>query len=400
MIRSTQTTTKFTNKQKLVNLSIFINEYRNVVSKFVDLLWNEDKIPTLLPKETTKQVNTWLSARMLQCAGKQASAIVRGTKKKHKARLYMIGKLNKQGQYKKSRKLLAIHNKRSLSKPDINLVNPELDSRFIHIDMDNHTSFDGYVTISSIGNKMKIQIPFKRNRHFNKLNKRGKIKSGIRLSKENITFMFDLPEVEKQIKGTTLGIDIGKCETISCSNGFQTKPNNHNHDLNSILKIMSKKKKGSRGFKRVEQHRTNYINWSINQLNLTEVKEVKLERIKNMRRGRRSSRLLSHWTYTTIFDKLNSICEEQGVLVSQVTPTYTSQRCSKCGWTRKSNRKGKQFKCGKCGFTHDSDLNAATNISLDLKPIGKKERQLNLNRTGFYWLVGKEPIVPCVKKAK
>ena len=57
MIRSTQTTTKFTNKQKLVNLSTFINEYRNVVSKFVDLLWEQDKIPTLLPKEITKQVN-------------------------------------------------------------------------------------------------------------------------------------------------------------------------------------------------------------------------------------------------------------------------------------------------------------------------------------------------------
>jgi len=88
-------------------------------------------------------------------------------------------------------------------------------------------------------------------------------------------------------------------------------------------------------------------------------------------------------------------------IVKQVTPTYTSQRCSKCGWTRKSNRKGKQFKCGSCSFECDSDLNASINISLDLKPIGKKERLLNKNRTGFYWnLVSEERIVPHVQETK
>ena len=46
---------------------------------------------------------------------------------------------------------------------------------------------------------------------------------------------------------------------------------------------------------------------------------------------------------------------------------------------------------------HDADLNAAINISLDLKPIGKQERLAQINRKGFYWLVsGQEPIVPVV----
>ena len=78
-----------------------------------------------------------------------------------------------------------------------------------------------------------------------------------------------------------------------------------------------------------------------------------------------------------------------------MNPTYTSQRCSRCGWVRKGNRKGKQFKCDKCGFTHDADLNASSNIALDLPPVWKKERLLQNNRAGFYWNeVGKEPIVP------
>jgi IS605 OrfB family transposase len=401
MIISTKVTNKFANTHRLADLYTFINEYRNVVKQFVDLLWDQDKISTLLPKETTKQVNTWLSARMVQCAGKQASGIVRGTKKKQNKRLYVINKLKEEGKFKQARKLQAIYDKNHSGKPNINEVEPELDSRFIKkLDMDNDTSFDGYITLYCIGNKMEIMLPFKKNKHFNKLESKGQIKTGVRLNKKNLTFMFDIPEPQKQV-GTTIGIDIGKCETLSCSNGFQTTKNKHGHDLNSILNRMSRKKKGSKAFQREEAHRTNYINWSINQLNLNNVGEVRIERIKNMRKGRRSSRMLSHWTYTDIFGKLESRCEEHGVHVKQVNPTYTSQRCSKCGWTRKSNRKGKQFKCGSCGYTCDSDLNASVNISLDLKPIGRKERLLNKNRTGFYWsLTSEEHIVPRVQETK
>jgi hypothetical protein len=81
MIRSTKTSNKFSNREKLEQLHSFIHEYRHVVSKFVDLLWEQEKIPTLLPKEITSQVESWLSARMLQCAGKQASGIYQKCKK-------------------------------------------------------------------------------------------------------------------------------------------------------------------------------------------------------------------------------------------------------------------------------------------------------------------------------
>lgn len=84
IIRSTKVSNKFSNKGKLEQLHLCIDEYRNIVAQFVDLLWEQEKIPTLLPKEITSQIKTWLSARMLQCAGKQASGIVRGTRTKQK----------------------------------------------------------------------------------------------------------------------------------------------------------------------------------------------------------------------------------------------------------------------------------------------------------------------------
>jgi len=56
MIKSTKVSTKFGNFQKLKQLHSFIDEYRNVVSQFVDLLWKIEKIPILLPKNPYRRV--------------------------------------------------------------------------------------------------------------------------------------------------------------------------------------------------------------------------------------------------------------------------------------------------------------------------------------------------------
>ena len=167
-------------------------------------------------------------------------------------------------------------------------------------------------------------------------------------------------------------------------------------NLSGIQKRLSRRKKGSKGFQQSQEHRTNYINWSLNQLNLDKIKEIKIEKIKNLRKGKRNNRFMSHWTYTSIFDKLANLCEESGVQITHVVPTYTSQRCSSCGWVRKANRKGERFRCTSCGFICDADLNASLNISFDLPAIKKEKRLSHANIKGFYWhVIGKENIVPC-----
>ena len=167
MIRSSKITNKYANINKNNSLNYFIDEYKKVVIFLIDELWKEDKIPNLLPKQLTDKVNSWLSKRAIQCAGKQASAIVRGTKKKQEQRLFVIHKLNKEGYFKKARKLQKIYDSKKVSKPNVNNICPELDSRFVKIDLDNQTSFDGWLTLTSLGNKLKIIIPFKRHKHLN-----------------------------------------------------------------------------------------------------------------------------------------------------------------------------------------------------------------------------------------
>jgi len=398
MIRSSKISLKFSNTEKLNNINDFINEYKNVMKIFTDMLWNENNIPKLIPKKYTDKAKgqTWLSARAIQSAAKQVSGIIRGTKKKNSQRLFIYNKLNEEGQYKKARKLKKIIEKHKEAKPDINTIYPELDSRFVEIDLKNKTSFDGWLHLSSLGNKLRFNVPFKRTKHFNKLMKEGQLKPGIRLYKDKATFNFEIPDKPKKNNGESIGIDIGIKKVFVSSDNQLGEEDKDGWNLSKIQQKMSRKKKGSKGFGRVQEHRKNFINWSLNKLNLSNIKEVKIERIKHLRKGQRNSRFMSHWTYTTIFDKLKSLCDESGVLIRRITPTYTSQRCSKCGWVRKANRKGEQFKCTSCGFVCDADLNASLNISFNLPAISRKDRLSKINISGFYWnLVSKECIVPC-----
>jgi len=390
MIRSTKASLKFSNHNKLETLHAFIAEYKKVVSTFVEMLWNEKTVKPLIPKEFTSKIDSWISKRAIQCAAKQASGIVRGTKQKQERRLFQIKKL--QSENKNPSKLQKIYNNVKTTKPVVDHIEAELDSRFVKINMENKTTFDGWVTLTCLGNKIKINIPFKKHKHFNKLLLKGKIKDGIRISNYMITFMFDI-EVKPKTKGATIGIDVGLKSTLSSSNGQVIQTDKHGHDYMSICKKLSKKKKGSKGFRKVRSHRTNYINWTINQLNLNDVKEVNREEIKNLRKGKRQSRLMSRWNYGELFDVLDKKLEDKGVRVNKLNPTYTSQRCSQCGWVRKGNRKLKLFMCDKCCYQQDSDMNASINLSLKLKPIGVQQRLKHENRTGFYWNVDDQVLI-------
>jgi hypothetical protein len=115
VIRSAKVTLKYTNKDKLNTIDLFLNEYLKVTQFFVDLIWNhypiETKIPSLLPQSITSQANTWFSARAIQCAAKQASGIVRGTRRKHEKRLYVLKQLEKDGFTQTSKKISSYNQK-------------------------------------------------------------------------------------------------------------------------------------------------------------------------------------------------------------------------------------------------------------------------------------------------
>ena len=397
--RSTKCSLKFSNSGKLNFIEQFIQEYTKACQQFINILWeNKDKeIQSLLSKDITSQVETNISARAIQCCAKQASSIVRGTIRKHNKRMFKLKELMKNG--KITKKLQKIIAKTKLTKPELEVINPELDQRFIKVVTSNN-SFDMWLKLSCTGIHETIHLPLKKHKHFNYLIEQGfSLSPGCRLSAQDISFNFSKPkELVKRTEGSKKATDIGSLNVWTLNDGSSSQPCPHKHTLASIQKKMSRKKKGSKAFRRCQTHNIQHINWSLKQMNLDGVLELRRENLWDMKRFKNTGRYLTHWNYREILSKLDRLCEEQGVLVTKVSPTYTSQRCSQCGWTRKSNRKGKIFKCGACGFTCDADLNGSRNIVLELPVITKEQRLSRINVKGFYWYeIGQEFIVPCVQ---
>ena len=52
----------------------------------------------------------------------------------------------------------------------------------------------------------------------------------------------------------------------------------------------------------------------------------------------------------------------RGGRLIKVPASYTSQKCSACGFVHADNRKGEQFRCLACGHEEHADINAAKNI--------------------------------------
>jgi len=393
MIRSVNHTLKFSNYRKQQNLSTLVEEYLSLMQSIIDYAWlngipefsfdqnkNKLNLKSLLPTSYLKQFDTWLSARMKQAVGKQAVIMIKAACKKRSKQLYMLKKLQFEG--KSAAKLQSKIDRQPLIKPNASNVKLELDSRFIDFSTDAN-GFD-FIRISSIGNKQFLKLPIKQTAPSKKWSKRGVLKQSIRLSKDNLWTIYEI-EKKESCGNEVVGADQGVLTTLTLSNGITTKECIHGHSLKSIQQKLSRCKKGSKGFGKAQDHRKNYINWSLNQINFSNIKEVRLEKIKRLRFKSKSSRYLSHWKYTLIKDKLVRLGEEKGFLLSEVSNEFRSQRCSSCGWVRKANRKGKTFCCRSCGYTADADLNAASNLKLDLYEIFYWVRLQKINREGFYW---------------
>lgn len=79
---------------------------------------------------------------------------------------------------------------------------------------------------------------------------------------------------------------------------------------------------------------------------------------------RRRRDQLHSWAFADLRAKMEYKAQRAGIPVVAVDPRYTSQQCSVCGHTSRSNRPNQAtFKCQSCGFVSHADWNAARNIS-------------------------------------
>lgn len=334
MNRRVQLSLKHANKAKLQSLEELTQEMLRVKNLYIDKLWEQQKFGK---KYVDFKVDTWLSARLLQCIGKQALETVKSQRKR-----------------------------KTKTKPICKNMSFALDSRFVDIKFDLNT-FDIWVKLSSLGNKLSLKLPSQRHKHFFKY-ANWKLKNTVFLRKVNNRFYLDLlfeNNIPIKDSGNTIGVDIGYHELLISSDKQHCDTG-----LQQVYNKISRKKQGSHAFKRALIERNNKINESVNKLSLKGIKEVVAENLKNVKSKTRVNNKLSkkfnnklqRWSYSKVLNKLSYMCEENGVLLTLVNPAFTSQKCSKCGAICKTNRKGKLYKCA-CGLEIDADLNASINIS-------------------------------------
>jgi len=340
MIRSSAHTLKFANKGKKEAVALFLAEYRRLLQVIIDDIWehslpdfgvniteNNLDIPSFLPNDYLKTFDSWFTARMKQCVGKQACAMLKAATKKRKKQLWMLRKLQGEGQ--DSCKLQSKIDRQPLRKPNAPNAKAELDPRFIDF-REGNVEFDLFIRIKTIGNDMVLRVPIRETKPSKKWAKCGTRKNSIRLTEDTLWFIYDVPDVPKH-SGQVIGCDQGYKTVVTLSDGQVTKPCPHGHTLETIQSKLAHREKGSNGFRRAQQHRKNYIYWSLNQLNWSDIGTVRFEKVKQLRHKRRTSRQMSHWAYTIIRKKVISLSETKGFVFKEVSNAFRSQRCSQCG---------------------------------------------------------------------
>jgi len=125
----------------------------------------------------------------------------------------------------------------------------------------------------------------------------------------------------------------------------------------------------SLGDHKAEAFARNEIGQALNQMldKLPQGTNVALERlsVKDMRfKSRQMNRALRTSQLGYVCAKLRFKLDERGIRYRSVQPAYSSQQCSRCGFTFAMNRRSQaEFHCLWCGFTANADENAAQVIA-------------------------------------
>ncbi|NMG83322.1 MAG: transposase [Methanosarcinales archaeon] len=321
------------NKSKIEELIKFLNLYQNIINYLLVRFWSshdrDENFPTNGLIKSIQQ-RFGITARLAQCAAKQAKEIVRSQNEK---------------------------NERTMPRFVSHIAN--LDSRFVTIEV-----FIGHfeMCLKFASGVPKIVIPFNWTKHTNKFRDDGwELAKSIRLGYNKkglfIDLIFEKESPAMREEGETIGIDSG-FNTMLVTSDEQFIGDG----LKETIKRGGKRRKTWHHFVKTE------VNRHLKDLNLDNIKLISLENLKNVKKGKRgkfsrnTNRLLSFWLYARVNERLTQLCEEQGIRIDRKNPWKTSQRCSVCGNIDRRNRKGEKFLCLECGHATNADYNASKNL--------------------------------------
>jgi len=84
--------------------------------------------------------------------------------------------------------------------------------------------------------------------------------------------------------------------------------------------------------------RTNFVKEALEN----DCTHIVFEQLKGVRERLPHAKAVHKWAFHRLYEYVTYKAESKGVEVKQINPEYTSQRCSKCGFTHEDNRPHKQ----------------------------------------------------------
>ena len=341
LIRSTKCSLKFSTQKKKNDLSIILEEYSKVVNIFINYFWlNPDKATKgELLKPVVDIPMTWLSARLRKVAAREGIDMINASKLRWKEKA-----------------VIPVHkgDRMYVSCTIADLI-PSKDS-----------TFDAWLHLASIGNKMIMDLPIKYHKHFNNYNNIGKRLNSYLITKNYVQFSFEIVTLPKKEGKKCIGIDTGINALASLNNG-----NQYGKDIKSCIERVKGCKQNSKGQGIARRALKQRIDEIAKEILIKETPDlIVVERLKKMGDKSKAKRLLAKsirrsigtWNWKYWLKRLEAQCEINRISFRNVAPYYTSTTCPVCGQSDRGNRNGELFLCLNCGHTDNADINAGKNI--------------------------------------
>ena len=223
-----------------------------------------------------------------------------------------------------------------------------------------------------------------------------------------LAISFDDGIESREALGSNLcSIDLGEIHTISAYTSnkhsliitgrkMRSVHRFRNKKIAELQKLMSKCKKGSRQWKKYNRAKKYILSKSANQIKDTlhkttkqfvdfcleyNIKEVVVGKVEGVQRNTKkkkrksTNQKISNWNFGKLKKYLKYKLEAQGIFLSEIDESFTSQTCPVC--SRKKKTSTRNYKC-KCGYSAHRDLHGARNILSkhlygDIRYIGEIE---------------------------
>ena len=358
--------TKWMTDKKLRSLRRFLSEYHRVVTESIKL--NEQKIIqgdsklTLLLADNLCKVDSWLTARAKKNAFAEGIALVKGTLESAKA----LKANYKTPTHSFGRAMLSETNATIIEQTDLK----EFDL------LVKLGSYDGLKT-------KKLPILLKKNALLNQyIIEQWKLCKSVLITEKYVQFTFE-KDVKKKDDGDIIGIDPGAVNLLTTT---ESGGKHYGTGIMSLLQKLRMKKRCSKSWYRCRAEIQQYIDKTCKSLPWDVLKHVVLEdnrKIKNKmkfkgRLNKNMRSVLTGWAIGRINQRMEMLCEANGVRLARVPAWNNSRTCPDCGSCQQENRKKQdEFICVECGTLHNADFVGSLNslARFTLGPYGAEYKQ-------------------------